>query len=139
MKKIYLLSLFFLFLFKLAIAQDEGKKLISVNFQQAKIEQFADELESKTGYHFYYDPAKFDSLKVTLQETDKSLEAILYMAFGKTDFHFAIFGQQVFLTKGRGIRTELAAGFFNKQPVNTNASQPAAIVDYTDETANKIP
>ncbi|MDB5143044.1 MAG: TonB-dependent receptor, partial [Mucilaginibacter sp.] len=140
MKKIYFLGFLLLVFFKLANAQNDDKKLISVNFQQAKIEQVASELESKTGYHFYYNPAQFDSLKVTLQATDKSLEAILYMAFNKTDFHFAITQQQqVFLTKGREIRTELASGFFNTQPTAANAPQQPAVVDYTEDKQKKIP
>jgi hypothetical protein len=138
MKKIYFLS-FLLLVLKLANAQDADKKLISVNFQQAKIEQVASELESKSGYHFYYNPAQFDSLKVTLQATDKSLEAILYMAFDKTEFHFAISQQQVFLTKGREIRTELASGFFDIQPAAGNAPQQAAITDYTEDKQKKVP
>ena len=139
MKKIYFLSFLFLVFFKLSSAQDTDKKLISVNFQQAKIEQFVDDLESKTGYHFYYNPAQFDSLKVTLQATDKTLEAILYSAFNKTDFHFAISQKAVFLTKGREIRTELTAGFFNTQPVTANAQQQTAIVDYAEDKEKKIP
>src|ERR1700676_179014 len=105
MKKIYFLSFCFLVFFKLAYAQDGNKKMISVNFQQAKIEQFVNELESKTDFHFYYNPSQFDSLKVTLQVTDKSLETVLDMAFNNTDFHFAIIQRKVFLTKGREIKT----------------------------------
>ncbi len=138
MKKIYFLSFLFLVFLKLANAQDADKKLISVNFQQAKIEQVASELESKTGYHFYYNPVQFDSLKVTLQATDKSLEAILYMAFDKTDFHFAISQQRVFLTKGREIRTELASGFFNIQPTAGNAPQQPVVTDYSIEEKKKV-
>lgn len=137
MKKIYFLSFCFLVFLNLAQAQDGEKKLISVNFQQAKIEQFVSDLESKTGYHFYYNQTQFDSLKVTVQATEKPLETILYMVFNKTDFHFAISGQQVFLTKGHEIRTGLTAGFFNTQPTNTNAQQ-ATIVDYTDEKEKKV-
>jgi hypothetical protein len=136
MKKIYFLSFCFLVFFNLAQAQDGEKKLISVNFQQAKIEQFVSDLESKTGYHFYYNQTQFDSLKVTVQATDKPLETILYMVFNKTDFHFAVSGQQVFLTKGHEIRTGLTAGFFNTQ--QSNNAQQATIVDYTDEKEKKV-
>ncbi|HEY4195875.1 MAG TPA: carboxypeptidase-like regulatory domain-containing protein, partial [Mucilaginibacter sp.] len=138
MKKIYFLSFLFLVFLKLANAQDADKKLISVNFQQAKIEQVASELESKTGYHFYYNPAQFDSLKVTVQATDKTLDAILYMAFNKTDFHFAISQQSVFLTKGREIRTELASGFFNIQPTMGNAPQQPVVTDYSIDEKKKV-
>src|ERR1700743_2436946 len=122
MKKIYLLSWCLLLFFKLANAQDNEKKLISVNFQQAKIEQVVSDLESKTGNHFYYNQTQFDSLKVTLQVTDRTLESILNAMFEKTDFHYAIVQQQVFLTKGRQISPNLAAGFFS--PV-TNGNAPA--------------
>ncbi len=43
-------------LFKLVSAQDGNKKTLTVNFQQAKIEQFVSDLESKTGYHFTITP-----------------------------------------------------------------------------------
>src|ERR1700761_2168422 len=138
MRKIYFLSFFLLVFLKLANAQDADKKLISVNFQQAKIEQVASELESKTGYHFYYNPVQFDSLKVTVQATDKSLEAILLIAFDKTDFHFAISQQNVFLTKGREIRTELASGFFNIQPTAGNTPQQPVVTDYSIEEKKKV-
>jgi hypothetical protein len=139
MKKIYFLSLCFMVFFKLVSAQDGNKKTISVNFQQAKIEPFVSELESKTGYHFYYNQAQFDSLKVTVQVTDKPLETVLDMAFHNTDFHYAITQQQVFLTKGRVVQTELASGFFNTQPATETQKQAAVITDYAEEKQQKVP
>ncbi len=139
MKKIYFLCFCFLMIFKLTSAQEGNKKLISVNFQQAKIEQFVSELESKTGYHFYYNPPQFDSLKVTLQVTDKPLESVLDLAFHNTGFHYTITAQQqVFLTKGREVKTELAEGFFNAQPANENTKQTAVVTDYTEESEKKV-
>ncbi|MGZ3766132.1 MAG: TonB-dependent receptor [Mucilaginibacter sp.] len=138
MKKIYFLSFCFLVLFKLAHAQDGNKKLISVNFQQAKIDQVVSDLESKTGYHFYYNQVQFDSLKVTVQATDKTLETVLDMAFDKTDFHYAITGQQIFLTKGRTLRTELATGFFTAPSTNEPAKQQAVVTDYSEEKEKKV-
>jgi hypothetical protein len=138
MKKIYFLSFCFLVFFKLANAQDD-KKLITVNFQQAKIDQVVSELESKTGYHFYYNRAQFDSLKVTVQVNQVPLETVLNAVFNKTDFHYAISGQQVFLTKGREIRTELTTGFFNTQPTaNAAAQQPAVVTDYAEDKVQKV-
>src|ERR1700749_678741 len=99
MKKIYCLSFCFAILFKMASAQDVNKKTISVNFQQATIDQFVSDLETKTGYHFYYNPPQFDSLKVTLQATDRTLESVMNSAFQNTNFHYAIISQSVFLTR----------------------------------------
>ena len=137
MKKVYFLSLCFALIFKLATAQDVNKKTISVNFQQANIEQVVKDLESKTGYHFYYNPPQFDSLKVTVEASGKTLEAVLNMAFEKTDFHYTIRDQFVFLTKGRQVSATLAPGFFNTEP--STAPATVAVTDYTEEKQAKVP
>jgi hypothetical protein len=136
MRKTYLFSFCFLFFLQAAAAQQS--KLISVNFQQATIGQVVNDIESKSSYHFYYDPASFDSLKVTLQVNDKPLESILDLVFKNTDFHYAITQQQqVFLTKGRQIKTELAPGFL--ATTATNVSKPVSTVaDYTDDRDKKV-
>lgn len=138
MKKIYFLSCCFLLLLRAASAQDTGKKTISVNFQQATIEQFVSDLESKTGYHFYYAPAQFDSLKVTLQVTDKTLGNVLDMAFHNTVYHYSITDQMVFLTKGRQVNTALSPSIFNNPPANEPNAQAATVADYTVETEKKV-
>jgi len=131
MKRIYLLTLCLTLAFGFASAQDNSKT-ISVNFQKANIGQIVSDLEAKTGYHFYYNPPQFDSLKVTLQATDKTLSAVLTLAFHGTDFTFTIKEQYVFLTKGRQVAASLAPGFFDRsQPATTTAP---VITDYTDQT-----
>ena len=110
MKKCYLVFLLLIFT-KIALAQ-QSQKTFNVNFHGANIEQFVAELESKSGYHFYYNPAQFDSLKVTLEAANVPLQTILERSFRNTNFHYAITDQQVFLTKGKEIQTTLAAGFF---------------------------
>ena len=138
MKKAYLLSFCLFVLLRVSYAQQGSIKLISVNFQQATITQVVNDIESKTNYHFYYDPSQFDSLKVTLQVTDKPLATILDLAFDKTDFHYAITSrQQVFLTRGRQIKVELAPGF--NELTATTAPKQAAVADYTDEADKKVP
>jgi len=127
-----------LFFLQIAAAQQNNTKLISVNFQKVTIGQFVNELESKSGYHFYYDPIPFDSLKITLQVDEKPLETILDMAFKSTDFHYAIVQQEVFLTKGRQIKTELASGFSIATAGNTQARQ-TTVADYTDDIDKKVP
>jgi hypothetical protein len=127
----------------LSYSQQNTATSISVNFQQATIGQFVTELEAKTGYHFYYDPMQFDSLKVTLQLNNKPVGTVLDMAFKNTNFHYAITAQQqVFLTRGREIQTRLAAGFFgNKQEAKPTANTiiNAPVADFTDEKEAKVP
>src|ERR1700761_2974610 len=100
MKKIYLSLLYLLFSCTLLMAQ--STKPISVDFKQATIDEVAADLQTKTGLHFYYDAAQFDSLRVTLQLADKPLTAILTQAFANTNYHFAISNEHdVFLTRER--------------------------------------
>src|ERR1700761_700425 len=119
MKKIYFAIIFLLFT-KLLPAQVTSGKKVSVNFNQAGIDAVVRELESQTGYHFYFDHAQFDSLKVTLQISDALLENVLNMAFNNTTYHYAIVPSsgEVFLTKGKVIRTQLASGYFNNTKTN---------------------
>lgn len=139
MKKSYLILTCLLLLFKLVSAQQNNGKLLSVNFQQATITQVVSELELKSGCHFYYDAAQFDSLRVTLQVSDKPLATILGLAFKGSTFEFAITDrQQVFLTKSKQIQTELAVGYNENQPAG-QSQQPDATPDYTSDADKKIP
>ena len=136
MKKCYFVF-FLLILVKVAFAQQTAKTF-SVSFHDVKIEQFVAELESKSNYHFYYNPAQFDSLQVTLEVAQVPLQTILEQSFRNTNFHFAIVGQQVFLTKGREIQTTLAAGFF-KGKAGDVPHETTPMVDYTNDQDKKIP
>src|SRR3569833_1714932 len=106
MRKIYFASFCLLFFLHAVKAQQSNVKLFSVNFQQATISQVVNEIESKSSYHFYYDPAQFDSLRVTVQVTEKPLSSILDQAFKKTAFVYSISQCQVFITKNRQKQTE---------------------------------
>jgi len=141
MKKSYL-TIVFLFIAKLLSAQNNPEKTISVNFQQVTIDQFVNVLEEKSGYHFYYDPAQFDSLKVTMQASDLPLKSILNIAFTNTKYNFTIVPEQsqVFLTKEKIIRTQLAAGYFNIKPQPQEQLSPAreAETDFTNDKETHV-
>jgi len=139
MKKLYLFFYCLLGLSSWVWAQQGGQKLIDVNFQQATVSQFVGELEAKTGYYFYYETNKFDSLRVTLQLNQATLNAVLDAAFKNTTYKYAITSQQqVLLTKGLTIQTQLASGFFNSKPVapgKNTVTTPTA--DYTTTLVEK--
>jgi len=120
-------------------AQVTRTKQIDANYQNATIEQFVSDLELKTACHFYYDPILFDSLRVTLNVTNKPLETILDLAFSNKDFHYTILGQQVFLTKGRILRPHLIQGFFNGTSPGTALKQTEELAGFTDEKEKKAP
>lgn len=139
MKKLFLVNLILLNLLRYAHAQQNNIQLIDVDFKQAGITQITADLQSKTGYHFYYDPAQFDSLKVTLQLSQKTLNDVLDKIFKNSAYHYVVSGQhEVVLTKGYEITTTLPGGFFSDRP--GNATKPATVTDYNyDATEKKAP
>ncbi len=140
MRKFYILNVCCLLFFQVVKAQQVNNKLLSVNTQKATIAQFINDIESNSNYHFYYDPLQLDSLRITLQVSDKPLETILDLAFSNTDFHYAITSQmQVFVTKGRQIKTELAPGFIENRVDKSPVKQTTTIADYTDDKDKKVP
>ncbi|MFD0795168.1 TonB-dependent receptor domain-containing protein [Mucilaginibacter litoreus] len=138
MKKLYFLSFCFLLIAKLVGAQNTTEHL-NVNLQQAPVENLIKEIEAGTDYRFYYDATVFDSVKVTVQAANKSVNEILSAAFNNTPYSFAITHQhQVFLTKGRNISPSLAAGFFNIKPGEASkVAIPAK--EFITETQKAIP
>ena len=94
---------------------------------------------AQTGLHFYYDPAKFDSLRVTLNVNDKPIETVLDLAFANKDFHYTVIKQDVFLTKGRTLKPHLVDGYFNPAPAGAPPKPNEPVTDFTDEKEKQIP
>ncbi|MDP4211378.1 MAG: TonB-dependent receptor [Bacteroidota bacterium] len=91
-------------------AQKNPQNLITGNFHDLTIEQFTQELESQTGYYFYYDISQFDSFRVNMYVEKAPLSTVMERAFSNTDFHFAIDRHmQVFLTSKAIVQTNLNA------------------------------
>src|ERR1700761_8564015 len=117
-------------------SQSANEKQIDVNFQHATMGQVASDIESKTNYHFYYNPADVDSLRITLQATQKSVSYILEQALKGTRCYYAISGREIFITKGREIKTELSEGFFsNEKPV---AAKQEAVESFVLTDTKKV-
>lgn len=89
---------------------------ISVDFKDVSIQDFVKEIESKANYHFYYNPAEFDSLRVTLSAKNESVSSILRSAFRNTSFSYTIDPQNnIFLSKGVEILASLPYGIFENE------------------------
>jgi hypothetical protein len=122
MKKIYLFFCIIFGLSKFGHAQQMPIKSIDVDFKQAGIIQVTDDLKLKTGYRFYYDPAQFDSLKVTYKAIQKPLNMILAGIFENTSYHFVITDQrEVILTRNWQINNDQAVGAFNDKSLQAAA------------------
>jgi hypothetical protein len=137
MKIIYVLIIV-LFSASLVAAQNARVKTVSVNFQQANAAQLVKDLELKTGYHFYYNATQFDSLKVTLQLADKTLDEILNAAFRNTFYHYTIVPAKmwVFLTRDKEIHPLVAAGYFTPKQGQAAINNTTPVSDLT-ATVNK--
>ncbi|WP_303312456.1 TonB-dependent receptor [Hymenobacter sp. BT730] len=103
-----------------SFAQQADSVRISGTFNRTPFPDFVKELEARTAYRFYFNPADVDSLSVTLQATGKPLAAVLEQALSGTALKFAIDADKhVFVTAGAPIETKLPDSFF--QPENSGA------------------
>ncbi|MFA6946472.1 MAG: TonB-dependent receptor [Pedobacter sp.] len=89
---------------------------ISVDFKDVSIQDFVKEIETKSNYHFYYNPAEFDSVRVTLSAKNESVSSILRSAFRNTNFNYTVDpNNNVFLSKGVEILASLPYGIFENE------------------------
>ncbi|HEY8894193.1 MAG TPA: carboxypeptidase-like regulatory domain-containing protein [Niastella sp.] len=117
----------FLLLTAVTAGAQPGAKRVNLELKEAPIDSLITELETQTGYHIYYDPAHFDSLRVSISVTNISLQKVLELVFANTEYHFAIPEKQayVFLTRGAIIKTSLPPGFFsNTTPDSLQGTTP---------------
>ncbi|HEY4155296.1 MAG TPA: carboxypeptidase-like regulatory domain-containing protein [Puia sp.] len=122
-----------------AAAQKNAQNLISGNFQNLTIEQFTQELESQTGYYFYYDDSLFDSLRVTLSASREPLSKVLEKAFAGTDFNYAIDRHlQVFLTRGVMVQTNFEAGMPDSVVRKRVRENPEEAADEEERPSNHL-
>lgn len=134
----YRLFIILLILAAKAFSQQTAQPVLSVNFQEATLEDVVKELQSKSGYTFYYRFTKADSSKITLKEDHQPLDFILNHALKNTTFQYTIYQHQVFISKDRTLITTLAPGIFADEAVKANPTKPAATqTDYTDEQIEK--
>ncbi|HTQ66821.1 MAG TPA: TonB-dependent receptor [Puia sp.] len=95
-------------------AQQNKQALITANFQSVAIDSFAYELEIQSGYRFYYDPSRFDSLRITLSVNQQPLMKVLDLAFAGTNFYFSTDASgRVFISQGQAVKTNLPEGLFS--------------------------
>lgn len=135
MNKIWLVLWLLIGLPCLLSAQKIDPVLIDVDYNQANISQITTDLSTKTGYRFYYKPLQFDSLKVTLKLTQKTLNEVLEKVFENTKYHFVITAnREVILTLNWRINTSLAPGFFDDKTNTSDASVPLANYNENTET-----
>ncbi|WP_114782425.1 TonB-dependent receptor [Botryobacter ruber] len=109
---------------------------VTGNFNNLAFEEFVREVEARSGYKFYFDPAAVDSVRVTVQVTNKPLEDVLAALFRNTGIRFAIDAQQrVFITKGKQLQLALPENFFEPTPAGAEAMVAGA--EQSDDQGSK--
>ncbi|AHM61509.1 TonB-dependent receptor plug [Flammeovirgaceae bacterium 311] len=143
MKNLVQLTYLFLAIFCLSLtaaAQGSGTPSISANFNDVSFQQFVQEVESKSGYHFYYNTADTDSLVVSGKFENKPLSDVLAQALQNTGLEYAIDAEtkHVYVTKGQKILTDLPPGFFRKIEETPDSKQKNEfVVDYYNGNGNR--
>src|SRR6187402_2860877 len=121
---LHVMTIAFLFCSSASFAQNEPIVLITGEFRNLDIEQFVRQLEKATGDTYYYNPKDFDSLVINFSVKEKPLAEVLSTAFANTDYYFAIGdSKQVFITKGRPLKTTLFEGMGVAGIADTGSTQ----------------
>jgi TonB dependent receptor/CarboxypepD_reg-like domain/TonB-dependent Receptor Plug Domain len=121
-------------------AQQRNERLVSGEYSNASISTLINDLESQTGYHFYYDSVQLDSIRFNLSVKNQPLQKALEQAFENTGIRFSIIEQQqtVFLTKDAVIKTALPDNFFAKRLRDTAQTDLSGMPEYGDKKKAKI-
>jgi hypothetical protein len=130
----YILLLFgFLLFFSKTFSQHE--LLIDGHYNGMSFDQFVHQIESESGYHFYFDTAQTNGITVDLIVHQKPLHKVLEEIFRQTDLHFSIDSDlNVFITKKFTLLTKLPPGFFGKGTTLDSVPAPDNLLpDYTED------
>lgn len=108
----------------------QRKPLVEGNFTKTPFEEFVKSLEQQTGYQFFFDPTWTDSLKVTTEFRNKTVEEALALALADTELKFIVTkNRSVFLSFGREIMAELPSDYFN---ADAPVARTDASFDFSD-------
>lgn len=136
----YLLTFFIMAVFANK-AYSQTVKTITGNFVDIPFSQFIQEVENQTGYHFYFDPAQTDSLKINYRGSNVPINTALDEILRPFELRFSIDDNgHVFITKSVQIYTTLPPGFFGRKKGADTTSFAVAEPEETeaDKEKNKL-
>ncbi len=114
------------------VGQERGSAPVSGSFTNLTIEEFVQQLEAQTPFHFYYTASLFDSIRITLRVQAEPLEKVLHAAFPvDSGFQFS-FDQShhVFITKGLSIQTSLPPDYFSTDAIPGKRRDTSGIANF---------
>ncbi|MEO7990738.1 MAG: TonB-dependent receptor [Chryseolinea sp.] len=118
-----------LLLMALGFSSFAQQSSLSISLSNAKFEEFVTAVERSSPYRFYYQPNTTDSLIITMDVQNKSIDEVLNTVLANTELHFAIdANQKVYVTKRRTILTDLPINYFKDGTSPDNSNE----FDYSD-------
>lgn len=100
-------------------AQTVPEKRITMKLDSSRFSELVRQVEAQTGYYFYYDAVRFDSLALDLDVKDLPIRAVLDQVFRGSDFTYSIDKEKrIYITEGRSIITELQPRLFDPDDPN---------------------
>src|SRR6188768_4039123 len=106
-------TLLFLSIFITVHVQAQHVPTVSGDFTSSTFDQLVTKIEAQTKFHFFYNHSWTDSLKININASAVPVPKLLEDVFAGTNFFFAIDNDNIYITLGRPILTELPTGFFN--------------------------
>ena len=99
----------------------QEKETITGTFQGYSFKQLTQEIESRTHFHFYYDPREVDSFSINLTANNTSITDLLSGIFRNTAFRFSVSSDgNVFISPRLSIQTTLPKNYFNSENAQTD-------------------
>ena len=139
MKKLYTLILLCNFCF--AFSQEKDSK-ISLQFEDATLEEVIKNIEEKTNYQFYYLEAWFPDKLISGNYKEASIQEILDDLFKESLINYYISSDnKVILTKNNIIYDSLPNGFFKEEnsiPTETETAPINSPIFVNDENVTKV-
>ena len=87
---------------------------ITGDFRNLPFQAFVQQIESKTDYRFFYDPAELDSVVVYVEANHLLINILLERALQGSGFHYSIDSLHYVVISKDNIRDKLAANFFRR-------------------------
>lgn len=116
---------------------DSTGPLITGEFRQLPVEAFLMQLETNTGYKFYYNKVDFDSILIDLSVKNEPLRKVLQQAFNNTHLVFSEDNaHHIFITRHTPISMVLPEDLFDDAPRKkkkaAESTGTTASIDSTD-------
>jgi hypothetical protein len=114
-------------------AQIPESEPISGIFAGITFERFAQMVEGRSTYRFYFDQADVASIEVNLNANENSLGELLGIIFSGTGLRYTIDGsKRVFITEGRSLQTTFPRSFFQQRESSTSDSTTSVRISEQD-------